>query len=143
MTRQRNDNHSTEFGIWLREKYQKWIGSHTFSAQNLDYIWHNYLENWIILIEEKRYGGMMNKGARRAQEDTHGVVAQMLAIASGSVVNTMRGPRKCDYRGYYRIVFENTSPDDGGMTINGEPATEKDLMRLLYTGSLAVRENVA
>lgn len=136
MTRQRNDEHSTEFGVWLRTQYQRWIGSHTFSAQNLDYIWHNWKKNWIILIEEKRYGGMVNKRAEFAQRDTHGVVSQMLEIASGSVVNTARGPRLCEYRGYYRIVFENTSPDDGWMTINGEPADEKDLLRLLYTGSV-------
>lgn len=136
MTRQRNDEHSTEFGLWLRENYQEKIGSHIFSAQNLDYIWHNYKESWMILIEEKRYGGMGNSRAEFAQRDTHGAVAQLLEIASGSVINTARGRRACEFRGYFKIVFENTSPDDGWMTINGKFATEEELVRLLCSGTL-------
>jgi len=134
MTRQRMDGKGTPFGEWLRTRHQGKIGSHTFSAQNLDYIWHNYRENWFITIEEKRYGGMRDRSAQRAQRDTHGIVAQLLEGSSGMDVDTLRGHRRAEYRGHYEIVFDRTSPDDGDMTINGRQANEQDLLRLLTVG---------
>jgi len=136
MTRQRNDNHGTPFGTWIRENHQARIGSHIFSAQNLDYIWHNYQDNWLITIEEKRYGGMRNGGAEKAQADTHGVVIQLLQKASGAIVKTMRGMRRAEYRGHYVIVFENTTPDDGCFSINGKQSELTELLSLLETGNI-------
>ena len=130
MTQQRRDEHSTQFGNWLRTQYQREIGSQNFSAQNLDYIWHNYREGWFILIEEKRYKRMQDN----SQKDTHGILSQLLSIASGSKVFTMRGQKGVEYRGYYLIVFENTTPDDGWMNINGQRADIVGLLRLLQTG---------
>ena len=64
MTRKRNDKHSTEFGLWLRE--QECIDSSKgFIATNLDYVWSNYKTGEWLLIEEKRY----NKDMTRAQVD--------------------------------------------------------------------------
>ncbi len=134
MTRQRHDSNGTEFGDWLRNKHQDRIGSHRFSAQNLDYIWHDYRANWLITIEEKRYGGMRSQRAQKAQKDTHGIVMQLLWRGSGSVVETMRGSRPVEYRGHYEIIFENTNPDDGGFTINGVPGNQDMLLELLTTG---------
>lgn len=138
MTRQRNDNHGTPFGNWIRENHQARIGSHIFSAQNLDYIWHNYRESWLITIEEKRYGGMRNGLAEAAQQDTHGVVTQMLQKASGAIVKTMRGIKRAEYRGHYVIVFKNTTPDDGSFTINGKPSELTELLSLLETGTVSL-----
>jgi len=132
-TKQRNDEHSTEFGLWLRKNHQRYIGSHTFSAQNLDYVWHNYKQNWLITIEEKRFGSKCSF----AQRDTHGIVAQMLAAASGATVKNERGKSiSIEYRGHYVIVFSETDPDDGTMTINNKPATKADLLKLLTTGAI-------
>lgn len=137
MTRQQhNESEATEFSQWLRVRHQNLIGSHTFSAQNLDFIWHNYKENWFITIEEKRYGGMQNHYAQKAQRDTHGVVTQLLEKASGQIINTMRGWRKCEYRGHYEIVFSHTNPTDGWIWINNQHVTEAGLLTLLTTGRL-------
>ena len=139
MTRERIDEHSTEFGLWLRRQHQQMIGSHTYSAQNLDYIWHNYKQNWLITIEEKRYGSRCTF----AQRDTHGIVAQMLEMASGTQCRNERGQLvKVEYRGHYVIVFSNTNPEDGAIRINNQPATTDDLLRLLTTGCLAIPENL-
>ena len=56
MTKQRYDNHSTEFGLWLREQLEldSKLG---FITTNLDYIWENYNTGEWMLIEEKRYMG--------------------------------------------------------------------------------------
>ena len=54
MTRQRNDSHSTEFGIWLRVQPQI-DSSLGFLASNIDYCWTNYKTGEWMFIEEKRY----------------------------------------------------------------------------------------
>lgn len=130
MTRRRYDDGDTPYGAWLRTRHQERIGSHRFSAQNADYFWHEYRESWFIVMEEKRYGAKQTL----AQQDTHGIVVQLLEMASGSVVRTMRGPRAVEFRGYYLIVFDRTNPEDGGLSINGIRASKADLLCLLDTG---------
>ena len=132
MTVQRRDIHSTEFGEWLRCKYQDQIGSQNFSAQNLDYIWHNYREGWFITIEEKRN----KRQPDLSQKDTHAMVEQLLTKASGAPVKTMRGVRPAEYRGHYLVVFENSSPADGWVNVNHNRVSEAELVGLLTTGRL-------
>lgn len=132
MTTLRRDSTGTQFGTWLRTQHQELIGSNQFSAQNLDYIWHNYRDGWFITIEEKRW----RKASDKAQLDTHGIVAQMLKASSGIPVQTMRGVRPAEYKGHYVIVFENTTPDDGWVNVNHKRVDKNDILRLLMTGSL-------
>jgi len=131
LTRQRNDKHSTEFGLWLRE--QKDINSSKYDAQNLDFIWFAYKAGWVLLLEEKRY----NSSQSFAQKDTHNIVHQMLEFASGHIIDTAKGKRRIDYRGYFLIQFENTNPDDSDwIKINGKKHTKEDLLHLLQNGYL-------
>ena len=113
MTRKRNDKHSTEFGLWLRE--QECIDSSKgFIATNLDYVWSNYKTGEWLLIEEKRY----NKDMTRAQVDQFRILHD--AAKSDS-----------KYKGFYLIVFERTSPEDGIIKISGEVVTAKELLDFL------------
>lgn len=113
MTRQRFDNHSTEFGLWLRE--QKEIDSKLgFVATNIDYIWHNYNYKQWMLIEEKRYFSEM----RYAQSK----MLQMMHTAAN---------QHPQYRGFYFIQFQYTNPEDGLIRVNGHDFTKEKLMRLL------------
>lgn len=94
MTRPRNDEHSTEFGLWLRN--QKEIDSHLgYVTTNIDYKWENYNTRQWMFIEEKRHGGYPRFSQHAqfrlldaVQTDTH-------------------------YCGFWLLCFENTSPDDG------------------------------
>lgn len=107
------------------------------SNQNLDYVWHNHKRNWLITIEEKTRGGMLNNGAAFAQRDTHAVLSGMLAFASENDCypkNARGGFVKVSYRGHYLIVLENTSPSDGAIAINGIDATTDDLLHILLHG---------
>ena len=113
MTRKRYDNHSTEFGLWLRE--QDIIDSKKgFTATNLDYIWRNYRTGFWRLIEEKRYGSKPTFAQRQCFSVLHKCA-------------------KTDpfYRGFYLVKFEQTSPEDGVIWINNEPATKDELIALL------------
>jgi len=134
MTIVRNDEHSTEFGLYLR-KLRYPLSSAVCDAQNLDFIWHNYRENWFILIEEKRYGSKSSF----AQRDTHGMISQLLEKASGCQVWTAkRTLKKKEYRGYYLIQFQNTSPEDSSWYLINDCVFKDDsgLLHLLTYGSL-------
>lgn len=140
MTRQAHSTNFTPFSCWLRElgsQYPAYYSSQIISNQDIDFVWHNHKENWLIILEEKRFGGMRNKGAEFAQDDTHSIVAQMLQHSSGITVRNGRGKLiQVEFRGYYKVVLENDTPDNGGISINGKEATKSDLRRLLATGRL-------
>jgi hypothetical protein len=106
----------TPFGQWLRELTGP-LSSSKISNQNLDYIWHNHADDWLITIEEKKNGGRCSE----AQKDTHRVIYQLLMLAS-KLIETFKikvrvGAYKSrwasvEYRGHYVVVFEKTTPDD-------------------------------
>lgn len=111
---------TTAFSRWLRGLPSP-HDSRNFSNQNLDYIWHNYREHWFITIEEKiRGGGDKYSLSAQAQQDTHGIVAQLLKHGDGRLVDTLfRGKRAVRYRGHYLVAFQNETPDDSKyITIN-------------------------
>ena len=113
MTRQRNDNHSTEFGLWLRK--QKEIDScYGFVASDLDYIWQNYKTKQWMLIEEKRF--MSN-----------------LTWSQTQLFKFLIGRLKYDpkFYGFFLVQFERTSPDDGYTYINHERVTKEMLIKFL------------
>jgi hypothetical protein len=108
------DTH-TPFSQWLRQ-LEAPLDSANCDCQNLDYIWFHYRPGWFITIEEKRFGATQS----RAQGDTQAIIAQMLAIASGAKVETIRGIRAVGYRGHYVVSFEKTTPEDSEwVEING------------------------
>lgn len=113
MTRERNDSHSTEFGLWLRR--QKGIDSSLgYVATNLDYIWSNYKNGRWMLIEEKRYNSLM----RLSQEQ----MFKKLDVALSGVEG---------YKGFHLLKFENTGPEDGRMWLDGKLITIEQLLSFL------------
>jgi len=112
MTRQRNDNHSTEFGEWLRK--QKEIESELgFVASNIDYLWSNYKTKKWMLIEEKRYNCEINFCQKELFTKLH---------------NAIDDP---NYKGFHLVQFENTSPDDGKIYLDREEITKEELIKFL------------
>jgi len=95
MTRKRNDQSSTELGLWLRDQPE--IDSKLgYRATNLDYIWsHSDSGTW-CMIEEKRY-------------------MSTIAAWQEGVFRKLHNAALSDsrYRGFHFIQFENTSPADG------------------------------
>lgn len=113
MTKQRNDSHSTEFGLWLRQ--QRTLDSGLgYIATNVDYVWRNYKRGWWMYIEEKRY----SVDVPRYQRDIFKMLEQ---TASGDP----------HYYGFHIIVFENTSPDDGRIWLDGCEVSKEDLLSFL------------
>lgn len=113
MTIKRNDQHSTEFGLWLRE-VPELDSSLGYLATNIDFMWRNWKRSEWMLIEEKRH---------RAEMKTW----QKLMF---KVLDTAAKNDKT-YKGFYFIQFENTSPVDGRIWINGKEVTRQQLVDLL------------
>ena len=113
MTQQRHDNHSTEFGIWLRE--QKQIDSRLgFVATNVDYLWRNYKSRKWMLIEEKRFG-------RKPKFPQIGMFELLDNVCKND----------SDYCGFHYLIFENTSPDDGKIFLDNVEINKDELIKFL------------
>jgi len=113
MTRQRIDNHSTEFGIWLRK--QKTIDSSLgFTATNIDYVWRNYKTDQWMLIEEKRYGSSLSF----VQKEIFRIIDFVCRKDS-------------NYCGFHKIIFEKTSPEDGKIFLDNMEISKDFLLSFL------------
>ncbi|MCD6297942.1 MAG: hypothetical protein J7M30_12405 [Deltaproteobacteria bacterium] len=113
MTRKRFDSHSTEFGLWLR-KQRNIDSSLGYIATNIDYVWRNYKTGDWMLIEEKRY---MTKVKRWQQE-----IFNLLTWCS------KHHPK---FHGFHILQFENTSPEDGEIFLDGRKITKEELINFL------------
>jgi len=112
MTRQRNDDHSTEFGLWLRKQPE--IDSRLgFVTTNIDYIWQNYKTGKWMIIEEKRYMADLTYSQKKQME----TLAR--SISDDNCV------------GFNLLQFENTSPDDGKIYLNYREITKQELVNFL------------
>ncbi len=113
MTRQRDDEFSTEFGLWLR--IQPEIDSDLgLVTTNIDYMWMDYRTRQWMFIEEKRHGSGGSWSQREQFKIVHWAVM--------SDVN---------YRGFHFLVFENTNPDDGKMFWDGNEISRGELIEIL------------
>jgi len=112
MTEQRHDDKSTEFGLWLRRQSEI-DSSLGFIATNLDYMWENYNTGYWMLIEEKRH----NSKCKPWQD-------RMFKKIDSKIVDP-------NYKGFHKIIFENTNPDDGKISLDGVDITKDQLIRFL------------
>jgi len=113
MTKQRNDSHSTEFGLWLR--VQPEIDSKLgYIATNIDYVWKNYKTGEWMIIEEKRYNSVVKEWQRKMFKMLHSVC---------------RFDK--NYHGFNLLVFEKTGPDDGHIFLNGNQISKEYLIKFL------------
>ena len=118
MTRPRYDEHSTEFGLWLRQ--QDCIDSGLgFVTSNVDYIGSNYKTKEWMLIEEKRHNGAVTF----AQRELFRILDKV-------------GRADPYYRGFHFLRFENTSPDDGAIYLDNQEIGKDELLSFLrFTGT--------
>ena len=120
MTRQRNDTHSTEFGLWIREQSEisSFIG---YRAYNLDYVWwlkEGYNTNPTVwtLLEEKRFMSKLRADQRLTYQWLH---KKLISLNDHT------------YKGIHLIQFENTNPDDGNIYLDNEKINKYQLIEFL------------
>ena len=114
----------TPFSNWLRDT------GISASCHDIDYVWHNYRENWFMTLEEKTHNGTQTL----SQKDTQGIVFQFLRSASPRKCLTIHGAQTVEYRGHHVIIFENTTPDNGSIRLDGKDITKEALINFLETG---------
>lgn len=117
MTTQRKDEHSTEFGLWLRKQPELDSGKEKFIATNIDYLWRNYKTGEWMLIEEKRH----NSRVKNWQDELFYLLNWC----------AKRHPK---YRGFHVIRFSCTSPDDGEIELDGKKIGRDGLIKFLRFG---------
>ena len=100
MTKQRNDNHSTEFGLWTRNQPEL-DSSLGFIASDIDWFWGDYISNNYLFMEEKRFMAEPEIWQIKIFRKIH---------------HRFIGQEK--YYGFHIIQFENTNPDDGAIFIS-------------------------
>jgi len=89
---------ATEFSDWSRE--QKAIRSSVgFVPTDLDFVWLNYKSKQWMLLEEKRYNARLEMPQRGVFNVLHNSINDK------------------NYKGFYIVRFEKTSPEDGSITI--------------------------
>ena len=116
MTQQRRDNHSTEFGLWLRQQAE--IDSKLgYVATNVDYIWRNYKTKKWMLIEEKRF-------------------MYEMSYSQSEMMKVLDDAAKSDknYCGLHLLQFEKTNPEDGKIYIDHIQVTKEQLIEFLKFG---------
>ena len=114
MTQQRRDNNSTEYGIWLRQQPE--LDSELgFVTTNIDYLWMNYKTSEYMFKEEKRHGKMPKK----------------YQVSIYQLLDKLASEDSENYRGFHCVVFENTSPEDGHIFLDGKFITITDLKEFL------------
>ena len=113
MTTQRSDEHSTEFGLWTR-KQAEIDSSLGFVATNIDFVWRNYKTGLWMLIEEKRHGTIV----KFWQEKIFNIVDKACSLDK-------------NYRGFHYLIFENTSPEDGKIMLDGKDISKQELIDFL------------
>jgi len=123
VTRKRNDNHSTEFGLWLRNEDFEYCQAEVvkpkreqirkvdpiesgrgFVTTNLDFIWRNYKKGFWMLIEEKRNASKMYYSQKKTFKKLHQSIQDQ------------------GYKGFHLIRFEETNPNDGRIILDNEGA---------------------
>lgn len=120
MTKQRNDTHSTEFGLWIRN--QEEISSYDgYRGYNLDFIWwkkkgFNKEPEFWMLIEEKRFMSDCRSDQYLTYKWLHLKICQL---------------KDPTYKGMHLLQFENTSPEDGKIVLDHKEITKEQLIKFL------------
>lgn len=113
MTIRRIDSHSTEFGLWLREQ-EELDSTKGYRATNIDYLWKSNKTGEYMLVEEKRHGSCV--------KDWQAQIFKQLDSALKTDKN---------YKGFHTLIFENTSPEDGYVLLDGKKITRQQVIKFL------------
>lgn len=137
MTRQPQYFSKTAFSEWLHNHGPSSVEMEdAVDIQDIDFVIFSYLTGELMTIEAKERNGQV----RGAQKDTQNILRQLLILGSCGTVNTKRGVRPIKYSGHHLIQFQNTTPDDGWVKLNGKLIERDDLLNFLNFGRVIRRK---
>ena len=100
-TRQRQYHGGTQFTNWIRRVPELDSKEFGYTASDVDLVWSNFKTGQFMLIEEKRKMDKLYPGQISIFKNLH---------------ESIRNPK---YSGFHFIQFENSSPLDGKIFVNG------------------------
>lgn len=106
--------------------FSGWIHEHLpdsctgFCVANLDWLFWNYKTRRLLLAEEKMHGAELRTWFARFMYEVMDPALKLYAPQN-----------HIDYRGFHKIIFENTSPDDGKIYLDGKEISADDLRTFL------------
>lgn len=128
MTRSVQIYAKSAFSAWLKDYGPSSSeGRDGIDIQDIDFVIFCYLTGDLMTVEAKEKGGSVPM----AQADTQNILRQLLARSSGAMVNTKRGIRPIRYHGHHLIQFQNSTPDDGWIRLDGKDVTREQLIMFL------------
>jgi hypothetical protein len=99
-TRRRNDSHSTEFGLWIRDVKELDSRQSGFTANNIDFIIRNYKTYRWMILEEKRF----------MSDATYSQWQAMRTIHKAAI-------NDANYVGTFLLQFSKTCPTDSDIIL--------------------------
>lgn len=121
----------SDFSQWLYEQMVPVFDGNT-DVQDIDFVIFNYLTGDLMTIEAKERNGR----SLDAQKDTQNVLRQLLMLGSEGTVNTKRGVRAVKYHGHHLVQFENSTPDNGRVRLDGTLVGREQFMKFLNFGQV-------
>ena len=119
MTRQEFTNErSLEFSRWIRKYLPDSMTG--FCVGNLDWILWNWKKKVLMIVEEKTHLGKVNVWHDRLMKEVFCPALQDFCIKNN-----------IEFKGYHVIKFENTSPEDGKIYLDGIEI-DKDILISLF-----------
>lgn len=99
---------SSPFGMWLREQPE--LDSHTekLVCTSGFFIWQNYENGSWMLLQTKRKNTPLTRTQKELFATLHTAIQSHV------------------YYGFYVVSFENTTPDDGKVLLNGKTQLTKE-----------------
>lgn len=127
MTRQENTfERSLEFSGWIRQNCND--AGTGFTVFNLDFVFWDFRRRRLILIEEKTHGTHETQCAPYVRRFMREVMEPALRDYCATLTPAIT------FIGFHTLVFENTSPDDGRMWLNGREINAEFLGLFLNGG---------
>jgi len=109
---------SLEFSRWIRSNLPD--SDTGYFVTNLDWIFHNYKNRILLMVEEKTHGGKIRYGQAKLFNDIVAPALQDWCWKNNYV-----------WLGFHCLVFENTNPSDGKIYWDDELITEETLRERL------------
>jgi hypothetical protein len=109
---------SLEFSSWIKKRLPD--SSTGYMVGNLDWIFWNYKTRRLILLEEKTHGAQVAPWFSRMMREVFAPALQTFCDKEG-----------IEFKGFHVITFQNSSPSDGTIRIDGTEISEEDLIVFL------------
>jgi hypothetical protein len=113
MTTERRDGGGTQFSNWLRMQPEIDSVNNKFFATDIDYVWVSRQKQLYMIIEEKRKNALPKVCQRRVFQNLH-----------NKCLKDIR------YHGFYYLIFERTTPDDGAIYISSDIMSLSDQLEI-------------